>query len=703
MKKILLKSFVVSVLSGSLIMLNMTALAETTNSNMVKATSSGYTRDSNGVMTKTETQRFEGSDKNGDSAIQTITMLAVGFVGVRLMSYKKWTTDMMVVAAASAAYIAANVANILNLKKQIKDMELQLSKRSDGKIDQTQIETLQKLRESYEAAKKSLQTTKSLQMAAAAIFAGATAVAAYQRLTEDGQKMSCEFAITNAQTELAKCAASSGIAASEAASCSLCNAQLTDFGTGIAAAGETLPPLPTSSVQKAMANMPKDAKLEAQANLVCSGAMANAIKMKSIPHACSTYLATKKADTAWTDVLVSNLNFNSSTIKMLIAKATGVNVKITGGVTNLPENKIRSALSNSLDLFFPRAEAGWMPWLGLGAGAAAALAAAHFKMTKSIDEVIYTPGGRIIAWGIMTGAALLAANATQGEINKTEDHIQKIDQILKELNALAKGIKLDNIQEQQIRAIAPNTNTQQDLQLNLNTGLKTDCVSGSGSSNCASLAEAIKNLPDFANLPESFKSIATQSANIGNGLSGTNAISGSTLSSAGQMAAKQGAISSLASRVKAKINENLDKNGKPTIDFDKHEKNLWNQFKSETEKALQGKGTSSGAMLASLSVPSVSGSLGAIKKTSNTKLANGATPGIAQPKTVAKEKEFQFEFKEEPLNSVAGNLNGKTEEKFDIGENDINTNSGESIFQMISNRYIKSAYPKLLEEIPVKN
>ena len=40
-------------------------------------------------------------------------------------------------------------------------------------------------------------------------------------------------------------------------------------------------------------------------------------------------------------------------------------------------------------------------------------------------------------------------------------------------------------------------------------------------------------------------------------------------------------------------------------------------------------------------------------------------------------------------------------EKYDIGSNDINTNSGESIFQVISDRYIKSGYPKLLDEIPL--
>lgn len=673
---------------------------------MTKATpSNGVSRDSNGVYSKSETRKFEGTDKSGDSAIQSITMLAIGFVGMRLMSYKKWTPDMMVVAAASAAYIMAQIANILSLKKQIKDMEVQITKRSDGKIDQAQIETLQKLKESYEATKKSLKTTKTLQMAAAAIFAAATATAAYQRLTEEGQKTSCEFAITNTVTELGTCAASTTLAVTEATSCSLCAAQLTDFGAGIATTspGDALPPMPTTSMTKAMADLPKDTKLATQANMVCTGAMANTIKMKSIPQACSTYLTNKKGNRAYTEVAGMSSNQHRF-LKSIIAKSTFPLERIIADSKD--EGRIRNGLKKALDFLFPKAEAGWMPWLGLGAGAAAALAAAQFTNMKYVDQVIYSPGGRIIAWGVMTGAALMAASSTQGEIDKTEENIKKIDQILKEMNALQNGVKLNTIQEQAIKMATVDPNSFQDLQLSTNPAVKTDCITGSGNSNCASLYDQVKNMPNFAGLPDSFKNIASQSANLANGLTGTGTISGATLSSAASLAGKQNAISTTASKIKNKLNEDLAKAGKAKIDFDGLQNKMWKQLKSGTEDAIKAKGFSGSSLLASTNISPVNGTnkahdLSLAAKKSGVASIAGGSGGQGKEK----EKALQFDFQEESLAAVAAAANGiaTSEERYDTEENEISKNKNESIFQIISNRYFRSAFPKLLEEVPTNN
>lgn len=700
MVRFLFKTILISIISGSLSTANVSVLAAdassdtTATAQMSKAT---YSRDSNGVLTKTESHQFEGTDK-GDSAIQTITMIAIGFVGVRLMRFKKWTPDMMVVAAASAAYLAANIANILSLKKQIKDMEAKVTKRADGKVDQTQIEILQKLKESYEAAKKSLQTTKNLQLGAAAIFAAATATAAYQRLTEEGQKKNCEFSIVNAQTELAACAVSATIAASEASSCAVCNAQLTDFGAGIATTGDTLPPLPTTSYQKAMADMPKDARLSQQAGLVCGGAIASGIKSKSVPHACATYLTTKNADKAYTDVLISNFT-NSK--KMLLSGIPDLTNQIASKKVNY--SKIRTQLQKALDIFFPRAEAGWLPLLGLGAGAATALLAAESAMMKTVDQVIYTPGGRIIAWGLMTGAALMAASSTQGEIDKTEQNIEKIDRILKDLNTLQKGIKGSNVSEQQIKIVDPNRNFSENLQLSINPNLKTDCMVGTSNNNCNPIVDQVRNMPGFSELPDSLKALASQSGKLGEGLSGANSISAATLMSVGQMAGKQSAISSLAKSIKKKLNEEIAKSGKPIIDFNKHEKNLWNQMKSNTGIALKKSGMTGGAFLSSTGIAPISSALTASNTPLKMSPPRGAPNSSQSEKNKNKEGEFMLDLSDNSSDLTTGTGGLEAAGSFDIGSNDINTNSEASIFQVISNRYIRSAYPKLLEEIPIKN
>ena len=143
MLKLLYKKLLISVISSSLITMNMTVMAEDTapknNVNaaiapMSKSTDSGLTRDANGVLSKTENYKFEGSQAE-DGPLSIIVMLAIGVIGTKLMMYKKWTLDMTVVAVASAAYIAAEILNLLNLGNELKAMTVQITKRSDGTID----------------------------------------------------------------------------------------------------------------------------------------------------------------------------------------------------------------------------------------------------------------------------------------------------------------------------------------------------------------------------------------------------------------------------------------------------------------------------------------------------------------------------------------------------------------------------------------
>ena len=62
-----------------------------------------------------------------------------------------------------------------------------------------------------------------------------------------------------------------------------------------------------------------------------------------------------------------------------------------------------------------------------------------------------------------------------------------------------------------------------------------------------------------------------------------------------------------------------------------------------------------------------------------------------------------LDFKEAQAANAGSASGAGKEDKFNIGTNDINTHSGESIFQVISDRYIKSGYSKLFEVIPEKN
>jgi|GEM_PF-760787 len=725
----LYKTLIISIMCGSLTIMDMNAFAqarwgnadsnsaESSRSNtksssggMTSATPSNpVTRDANGVYKKTDTHSFEGTKGKEDNALHIITMLAVGFIGTRLLMYKKWTTDMSMVAVASVAYIGAEIINIMNLKKQISDMHVDLTKSSDGKIDQAQIETLQKLRESYEKVKASIKTRKMLQMGAAAIYVAAAGVAAYLRLTEEGQLASCTAGIASATEKLTVCAdsaASTGVGVTEAANCTACAASLAHLQSSLATA-KAKDEIPAPSLTKASMGEVQDAANQAQAEIPCTGVIATGIKTSFVTPACTTYILNKKLNKGFGNAFVDTA---SNDLKVPgLDKIFYVQSGLIPHMSIDPTIHQRNALQKALDLLFPRAEAGLPAMLGLGVGAVAAFAASKFAIGAKIDMYMYTPGGRIIAWGIMAAAAMLGAKASQDEMDKIDDHIKKIDKILAEMNALQKGIQANNVNEQQIKLAGFNANTMSDVSLSGNPAVKTDCLSNGSNGACASLENQLVSMPGFANLPDSFKSIASQTAKIGEGLSGTNVISGSTLSSLGNIGGKANAISRLTDNVKNKLNGTLAKNGKGQIDFDKEEKKLTDQLKNETLKAFKSKGYSTGDFIknAGLSNAVEAKAKSSIASSGSKKPAFGgavAVPSAAQKK----DKSFDLDFKESGAEvgiagaEGAGGAQASAEEKYDIGQNDINTNSNESIFEMISNRYIKSGYPKLLEEEAVK-
>jgi hypothetical protein len=670
------------------------AKAPSATDQMSTTTSTPVTMDANGVLKKTESTKFMGIKEEG-AGLHIITMLAVGFVGTKLLMYKKWTLDMKIVAAASAAYIAAEIANMMNLKKQLKDMNVDITKSSDGKMDQAQITTLQKLKESYEAVKKSSKIKKMLQLAAAAAFGVAAATAGYQYFTENGKLESCMAAVSQGTSEVALCAArpptdpeQPGCLAAQASFVAL-EVEIPKMSVEAAVPGPSEP--------KEVVAKTSEASVQAQMTKPETSAIATAAKA-NIKTACEAYYVAKNNNTAFGNILPAVAQTLNPLEKILYVSTVPIYMSID------PALNTRNFLQRMVDLVFPKAEASMMAMLGLGAGAAAAFTATKFGMTNTIDNYIFTPGARIILWGIFAGAAFMASRATQSEIDKLDAHIKKIDQMLKDLNTLQKGVTTANVEERQINLATFKPNQNQDISLNPNASIKTDCLANSGESNCTKIADNMTAIPGFNDLPDSFKSVATQSAQMGDGLSGKNSISGATLGTAESLGNKQAAIAKLGNTIKRKINDGLAKAGKPKKDFDKLEKALFSQMKAQTGSALQSGGMSPSGFLASTGLSSSPpvGNFADDKKKSD---YGGEVLGSGGPKD--KGPDFNLDLKDkagtEDLALGSGAEGKESGAKFDIGTNDINTNSGDSLFQVISNRYIKSAYPKLFEEIPLKH
>ncbi|MDD4974332.1 MAG: hypothetical protein PHY93_08260 [Bacteriovorax sp.] len=704
MLKLLYKTLLISVMSSSLMTMNMAAFAQTApTAQMSQSEDSGLTRDSNGVLKKTESHKFDGV-KSADM-LASITMLATGTIAGRMAAkYRPMTTDVMIAAVGGLAFIAGEVLSNIKFKKTIDDMSVEITKTNDGKMDQAQIDRLQDLKKSYVEAKKTTGTKKMLQLAAATAFAGAGALAAYMAYQEYSLFATCMGDIKTNSAAVKLCPEAVATPALSAV-CEKCGVSLDAFGEQMDAINSARK-FPGPSLIENGQVTPMQAAAKTTLAAICKEPSASsAAAIGIVTPACTAALTIQSLDQIFTykPSALGADNGNSLLNKILFGSQVP---KISYEFRQSRELSGFEKISDQvLNLFLPKADASWIPLLGLGASAAVSYFLISGVLATAVDMQMFVPFNRAIAFAALGGLSLLASQASQRQMDKLDANIAKIDQILKDLDALQNGIKANNVNEQQIKLATLQANQTADLEMTPNPATKTDCATSMGSSNCTPLANQLASMPGFADLPDSFKSIASQSAKVGDGLSGTNSISGSTLTAASSLAGKQNAVGKLLANTQKKLNDQLASMGKPKIDFAKEQNNFLKRLNAQTAKGLNSGGMSAGGFLSSIGGSPLSGSQEASKvadKGSSQK--SPASGGLTGGASAVKDKGFDLDFKEAGAGegTLAAGGAPQQEGKFDIGSNDINTNSGESIFQLISNRYIKSGYPKLLDEIPVK-
>ena len=704
MLKLLYKTLLISTMSCSLMTMNMTAFAFDVDA--PTTTIETPTRDANGVVTVKEKTEFKSVNQENVESSQTwidgITMLVIGMVGARLLMYTKWSFDMKLAAIGSAAYLGSEVITMMNYNDAVGAKTLEVIKKNDGKENQTQLDSLNELKASYEKVKGSLKTKLYFQIAAAVAFGAATVLTSYNILRELFFYSAAKTAKITATAALASCqaAVATVAGAEEAAFCTACHAQLEAVSTQLEAYTK-IREVPKKSSIKFGSLQPLLKTLNATIATPCPGVTAAAVK-KEMDAAAALELKNMWAGDGYS--LTEDFAQSTSMEKRLFAKDSK---KLKSQIDSSSPNNfiLKNIIEKMLNSVFSKAEAGWGGLIGFGVGATAVLLLSKKFLGKFIDNLIYTPGLRIAVWGVMGLAASAAAISTQYEIDTATANIKKIDAILVELQTLKDGVQNQNIQNQQIQFAAFSAGQNQGGPGSGGPAPRTDCLSGGGDQNCPPLADNFQSMPGFSDLPDSFKSIVSQTNKFGNTLGGKSSLSGDTL--AKDLGGKLGAIAKLKTSLRNKINDALKKNGKPQIDFDKNEKNLWANMNAQTSKILAANHMSPGAFLAGTGISPISSAEAAVAKmpTQNNKpIAGGGEAGGA-----GKDKGLDLDFKEAKDPNEALGAQGAVvadgahkAEKFDIGTNDINTNSSESIFSVISNRYLKSGYPKLLEEIPAK-
>ncbi len=668
MLKHLYKTFLISFISGSLLSFNPSLVLA----------ASKTTVDKEGVISGKQSYKFEPiKDKD---MIASLAMLSTGFITARMAAVynKPLTIDAMIAAGAGVAFIAGEITSNVKFKNKIKEMTIEVEHKSDGTVNEEQIKRLEDLKKSYEEAKKTTKFKKILQLASAAGFAAASGTAGYLNFLEYSSVKKCLAALTSIQ------------------------AVCPDSATYL----------------KNMTRVNKERKHPKPSNLSQTVSLLKAPPL-SVPIRC---VPKTPADTAAATAATTTANAACAPTIVMLKKNqvfTYLDVaKLTSVVNELPNKTLFThtdffksqqftAFEKFLNFFISKADAGWLPLLGLGGGVAAAFAVGTTAVAKQIDLWIYVPFNRSIIFGVQAGVAYMASKSSDNTMKKIDENIKKIDDILASLNSMSKGIKTQNIEQQKIAMTKLSGMGSEGASFSTNNDVKTPCMTANNSENCEKLDGKLSSMPGFANIPDSFKDIANQVVSLGDNLSGTSGISGSTLTSAENLGNKQNAIARMVKNAQMKM-VTLS-NGELNTD---KETDLYNKsMAANLKKGLEKSGFTATGLMASISATPIDSS--AKLEDDSKDLAKGKPFTVntinlqAGAETDTNPEMLKLDFKEESsdasLSMGETSSGGKAAPIYDMDSTEINGENGPTLFELISGRYFKSGYSKLLEEVPSNN
>jgi hypothetical protein len=710
----------VTLLSGSLLMLDFGVKG----AQLRVGFSQSYAQTESTTQPTTEKVKLDAAKDN--DLMATLTMTSIGLLTQRL--YKcKLTTDMMVAAAGGAAYIAGEIMATFKLKSVMKELEKEIKKTGTVTDANNQIEDFKKLRKSYEEAKGTANTKKMLQMAAAAAFAIAGGIAAYQYFTMKAAQRSC---IDSLRTMATTCAVIPTIV------CPSCKPAAGPLSAGsatketAAATGD----VPGPSATKEGVDTAQAVAVDANATTggsMCPQASAAAALCKS------SYVVEKFNKGV---CLVPPVVYMDSIIK----NPFFANKRI---VNYTPMTKSFSFT----EFFMPSAHADLFSPLGIISSAAISFALmTSATLGIQIDTFLFSPLNRGIIWGVLAGLTYMASSATDNQIKTIEQNIQKIDAIIAELEALRKGNQTGAGTDTKTNNTKPtpavpggkdfsiaNNGNFQDVDMS-KEGVKFPCINGEYTNHCDNFSslmnEKMSNLKD---LPPDLKSQIGNLSNMADGINGTSTLSTGTMASAAALAAQANALRSNLNSKQQKIQDMLNRDKNNKLDIAKRSNAIKNDMLKAVGKELEKRGTTPAKMLASFGGSGSLSSKFAATNSSGDGLgagggagangANGASGAEAldpnklknTTATVDVGAGASSELSEaakagsndtngiDPLagQSAAGaaGKNGdgtKTASMDDYDlKNDINLNKDVDLFKVITNRYQKSAYPRLFKRV----
>lgn len=679
----------------------------------------------------TRTETLKTGVKSSSDIMATLTMTAVGTLASRLYKYKM-TTDIMLAAAGGALFIAGEIVSFASLDSKLKEMETLITRDSVGNINSEQVKHLERLKQSYEEAIKTAGMKKNLQLAAAAAFAAAGIAAATMATADLAIVGTCNAGIVMG-LGLLKTAA--GLCTGTGPAVAACLAPLTTCAAGVTA-------YHTAMMSYELQTQAVAPSAPALATATSFGA-ATAAQLKTLPCTLNSFPAWVEVQNACTPVFpYKNIiltgaaggamaNHIHPTLKKYFANS---NTKAI--LKNLVEP---SFLEKTLSLFIPQADAALFSAMGLlTSGAVTYVLATSASLAVELDFFMLNPKNRTYVWAGLAATTALATTATDNQVKQIKENIDKIDKILNDLNTnLANGTNTPNAPKPSIPSkspVAPRPTpysptpikyTDVKLSDTIKGDLSTPCYTGDDAKNCRSFESVIKDAGGYNNVDSLSQQDLGNVLKIADGVNAKSTITSGTLNGSATLGASANALRNSLSKLQKDAMEKLKKNG-GTDDSALLNKRLSDGIEKSVNAGLAKSNSNAENMYASMyggggksssSNSSVDKKLlvdetkkdvnvggGALKPGSfdlNTANSAGSSLGLGLDG-----KDFK-DTAGTDLAVTTAEKGSSTMDDYDL-KNDISKNSDTSIFELISNRYQKSGYPRLLrvkepQSAPSKN
>lgn len=676
-----------------------------------------------------EVRKAHAEEISDSNLWATLTMAATGLIASRLWTYPKKTPDMMAAAVGGAAFIAGEIMAYMQFKDQLKDFEDDLVRDEKGKLTEKQIETLEKLLQSYEKAKETAGTKKKLQMAAAAAFAVAAGIAVFTTATDEASLTACKTAITAAQSAAASCVGAAGAE-------TFCPGTPPPYGPCLA---------PKYALYQAAC-----AKCAADVPAIMSNHLAVVMGRETPGPNMGFFtkvMTTKKTmDTLTGQACVGVPMTTAAVVAKAKAACPAANASTTimeagGGpqLTWFGKNQYSPMNHKSLTLFItslliPNSHASTfsspLSMMGIASGAAVAFVMANYLgIANMVDMNLLIAKRRAMIWGAMALTTTMAISATTAVEQKLETNIQKIKAILSRMydldpkgfankpnlvNSLKKGISGS---KNKITSIPLSNSVGKDGTTKYDTVTTLPCITAGSSESgttCPDMGGALQGIEGVNNLPTELRNQFNDVADFGKSINGATSISSAALEGAEKLGSQSNAIASRMRAERKKVQDLLNKKAPKDkqLDFDKAEADMQRAFFKSTEDSLRANKLSASDALKMMG----SGVNGMTASAADYMTATGKTDAGEAPvidlsagtgdlfSGAGKAGDGDFDLgldESEADKDIAGieELNpvgAKNIDDYDLGQN-IHKDPSANLFDIISKRYMSSGYKRLLE------